>query len=66
MKKEQILNFLKSKDIWFWIAAAMLMALLAFVLHDCAYALAAVIPTASGRIISGTPLTTEITREYSK
>ena len=58
MKKEQILNFLKSKDIWFWIAAAMLMALLAFVLHDCAYALAAVIPTASGRIISGTPLTT--------
>lgn len=66
MKKEQILNFLKSKDIWFWIAAAMLIALLAFVLHDCAYALAAVIPTASGRIISGTPLTTEITREYSK
>ena len=66
MKKEQILNFLKSKDIWFWIAAAMLTALLAFVLHDCAYALAAVIPTASGRIISGTPLTTEITREYSK
>ena len=32
MKKEQILNFLKSKDIWFWIAAAMLIALLAFVL----------------------------------
>ena len=63
MKKEQILNFLKSKDIWFWIAAAMLMALLAFVLHDCAYALAAVIPTASGRIISGTPLTTE-TQEH--
>ena len=28
MKKEQILNFLKSKDIWFWIAAAMLLSLI--------------------------------------
>lgn len=64
--KEQIMNFLKSKNAWFWLATALFVALLAFVLHDCAYALAAIIPVTSGRIISGTPLTTEITRGHSK
>lgn len=60
------MNFLKSKNAWFWLATALFVALLAFVLHDCAYALAAIIPVTSGRIISGTPLTTEITRGHSK
>ena len=66
MKKEQILKFLKSQNIWFWLSTALFIALAAFLLHDCAYALAVVIPTASGRIISGSPLTTEITRGNSK
>ena len=65
MKKEQILKFLKSQNIWFWLSTALFIALAAFLLHDCAYALAVVIPTASGRIISGSPLTTEITRGNS-
>ena len=66
MKKEQILKFLKSRNIWFWLSTALFIVLAAFLLHDCAYALAVVIPTASGRIISGSPLTTEITRGNSK
>ena len=66
MKKEQILKFLKSRNIWFWLSTTLFIVLAAFLLHDCAYALAVVIPTASGRIISGSPLTTEITRGNSK
>ena len=66
MKKTNLMKLLKSKEFYYWAAIAVLVLMLACVFHDCACTLAAVLPVSAGRIVSGSPLTTEITRGESE
>ena len=66
MKNFDLMKLLKSKDFYYWTAIAVLTVMLAFVFRDCACALAVVVPVTTGKIVSGAPLTTEITRGESE
>lgn len=66
MKNFDLMKLLKSKDFYYWAAIAVLTVMLAFVFRDCACALAVAVPVTTGKIVSGAPLTTEITRGESE
>ncbi len=66
MKNFDLMKLLKSKDFYYWTAIAVLTVMLAFVFRDCACALAVAVPVTTGKIVSGAPLTTEITRGESE
>ena len=63
----KVFKFLKSKDFWFWMVAILVMILLVVIYRDCTFAMAAVIPGVSGgKILTGEPLTTDISRRESE
>ena len=63
----RVFKFLKSKDFWFWMVAILVMILLVVIYRDCTFAMAAVIPGVSGgKILTGEPLTTDISRRESE
>lgn len=63
----RVFKFLKSKDFWFWMVAILVVILLVVIYRDCTFAMAAVIPGMSGgKILTGEPLTTDISRRESE
>ncbi|WP_294177155.1 DUF5309 family protein [uncultured Coprobacter sp.] len=63
----KVFKFLKSKDFWFWMFAILILVLLTVIYRDCVFAMAAVIPGVSGgKILTGEPLTTDISRRESE